>query len=673
MSIRLADRLDSARRRSFVGREHELAAFRDLLDPAAAGRILLVHGAGGVGKTALLHQYAWLARTAGRQVVWLDGHELTPSPEAITRTLAESLCLTGNPLTQLTDVPGLVLLVDTAELLAPLEPWLRRELIPALGAEAIVVLAGRDRPSPVWRVDAGWRELVEVVALGNLSYHEGCALLGLRGVPEEERRPALEFTHGHPLALALVADVSAQRRFSAGATHEVMAALLKSFVDTVPSPLHHQALEACALVLATTEPLLAALLDLPEAGELFAWLRDLSIVEYGSRGLFPHDLAREALEAELRWRDPDGCAQIRRRAAAHYRQQFAGAAPIARQMILLDFVYLHRDTSVLGPFVSEVPGTADLSTGSPTAAELDTIVSWVRKHEGEESARLCELWLHRQPSSVTVVRKPSGEAVGFYQLIVADRQVADPAMAGLPDAGEVRMVRFWMDGQSHQRPSPTHMFITTHLCRSYLTSPSPEVTLLTFAEAEPWQDACAYLDFHRMPEADFQVGERRFAVFGHDWRAVPPLAWICVLAERDALTVGPVSVLDEEAFAEAVKAALRSYGKAGGLRGSALLGSTMVSLVAGDADDPAGAERALRDIIRETAARMEASPRDRRAYRALHHTFLHPASTQADAAELLGLPMSTFRRHLAAGEARFTELLWQRELDCRGEQRMGEY
>jgi hypothetical protein len=33
-----------------------------------------------------------------------------------------------------------------------------------------------------------------------------------------------------------------------------------------------------------------------------------------------------------------------------------------------------------------------------------------------------------------------------------------------------------------------------------------------------------------------------------------------------------------------------------------------------------------------------------------------------EAAELLDLPMSTFRRHLAASLTRITELLWEREL-----------
>jgi hypothetical protein len=47
----------------------------------------------------------------------------------------------------------------------------------------------------------------------------------------------------------------------------------------------------------------------------------------------------------------------------------------------------------------------------------------------------------------------------------------------------------------------------------------------------------------------------------------------------------------------------------------------------------------------------------------LHHTYLQPAPTQADAADLLRLPMSTYRRHLATGIERITQMLWQREQD----------
>ena len=43
-------------------------------------------------------------------------------------------------------------------------------------------------------------------------------------------------------------------------------------------------------------------------------------------------------------------------------------------------------------------------------------------------------------------------------------------------------------------------------------------------------------------------------------------------------------------------------------------------------------------------------------------TYLEPAATQELAAERLGLPFSSYRRHLTTGIARVTAALWNREL-----------
>ena len=48
--------------------------------------------------------------------------------------------------------------------------------------------------------------------------------------------------------------------------------------------------------------------------------------------------------------------------------------------------------------------------------------------------------------------------------------------------------------------------------------------------------------------------------------------------------------------------------------------------------------------------------------RAVDRTYVRAAATQEAAAEVLGLPFSTYRRHLAAGVERLTERLWHWEL-----------
>ena len=70
-------------------------------------------------------------------------------------------------------VPRPVLLLDTYESLAPIDEWVREEFLPALPADALVVIAGRQPPAPQWAADPAWRELLRVVSLRNLPLGTG--------------------------------------------------------------------------------------------------------------------------------------------------------------------------------------------------------------------------------------------------------------------------------------------------------------------------------------------------------------------------------------------------------------------------------------------------------------------------------------------------------------------
>src|SRR5262245_61433720 len=129
---RLADRLASAQHARFVGRQAELDLFRSALlaaEPAFA--VVYIYGPGGVGKTALLLEFAHLAADRGRRVVRVDGREVDPSPAEFARAAAVE------------DSAG-ILLVDTYEALAPLDSWLRHSFLPELPAQILVAIAGRN-------------------------------------------------------------------------------------------------------------------------------------------------------------------------------------------------------------------------------------------------------------------------------------------------------------------------------------------------------------------------------------------------------------------------------------------------------------------------------------------------------------------------------------------------
>src|ERR1041385_63613 len=149
-AARFGDLVDSARRQAFVGRRVQIRSFEDALVGRSARPVLFVYGPGGIGKTTLLLEMRARARGTGRAAVLLDGRDMDPSPDGFMEALRGA----GSDAT--------VLLIDGYEQLAPLDGWLRRELVASLPAGNVVVLAGRDPPAPAWRTDPGWRQVVAV-------------------------------------------------------------------------------------------------------------------------------------------------------------------------------------------------------------------------------------------------------------------------------------------------------------------------------------------------------------------------------------------------------------------------------------------------------------------------------------------------------------------------------
>lgn len=63
-----------------------------------------------------------------------------------------------------------------------------------------MIIASRRAPDATWRwSDPGWRDLLRVVALRNLSPDQTRALLQVEGVSIDLLDQVMALTHGHPL------------------------------------------------------------------------------------------------------------------------------------------------------------------------------------------------------------------------------------------------------------------------------------------------------------------------------------------------------------------------------------------------------------------------------------------------------------------------------------------
>lgn len=689
--LSLQQRLDQARRRRFVGRETERESVRAALTSADLPFfVLYVFGPGGVGKTSLMREFAHIGRDAGLPVAQVDGRQFDPSPDSFLRAVCMALDLPPNtdPVNYLASNPGrLMILIDTYELLTPIDGWVREQFLPGLRGDIFVILAGRHPPALPWRTDPGWQVMMRILPLRNLDPTESRAYLELRGVPVGQIDAVLDFTHGHALALSLVADTFDQGmdvQFRPEVAPDVIQILLEQLVQQVPSPLHREALEASALVRLTTESLLAALLQRDSVHDVFAWLRGLSFMETDRRGLFPHDLAREALVADVRWRNPDWFAELHTRARAYYMSHIKTGTGREQRRLLSDLIYLHRDNPSVRPFfLWQESGTFFTDAFRPD--DLEALAEMVERHEGQTSAALAVHWLSRQPHNVSVLRGANGTPLGFLARVsleatsAADRQL-DPAVEAAwrvlqqkpLRSGETAMLfRFWMASQSYQSVSPEQTRLVLNMIQDYLITPGLAFTLVPLADPVFWQMAFEYADMERLTQADFTIDGRHYGVYGHDWRETPPLAWFELLAEREMNITPPsprshsggesIIVLSEADFATAVRDALRDFTDTTALSTNPLIRSRLVLAVSGDAPPPARAA-ALRQILRETAESLQESPRLSKFYRALYHTYMQPAVTQEQAAEVLDLPFSTYRRHLRSGIEEVTMRLWAREI-----------
>jgi hypothetical protein len=299
---------------------------------------------------------------------------------------------------------------------------------------------------------------------------------------------------------------------------------------------------------------------------------------------------------------------------------------------------------------------------------------------------LASYWFSRRPESVLVWRDSKRQPVGFLLMIplngVSQNDIeVDPAVRSAwrylqnhapLRVGEIAtLFRFWMASDTYQSVSPVQSLIFVNMVRHYLSTPGLAYTFLPCVNPDFWATIFTYADLTRVPSADFTVGEQHYGVYGHDWRIVPPMAWLALLAERETATTpeavsNPAAetliVLSKADFAEAVRNALRDFGRADPLRGNPLLRSRLVIERSGI---NAGANERLtllQRVLRDAVETLQHSPRQLKFYRALYHTYIQASPTQEQAAELLDLPFSTYRRHLKAGLDQITDYLWYQEI-----------
>lgn len=690
--VRIVDRLRQRSQASFFGRAHELQTFKGSLSSEAASvNVFLMHGAGGMGKTTLLEQMVSHAQQAGLACIRLDGRDLEPSVHGILQALAAALGLPPTQaqlpliLHQWRQQPRRLLAIDTFERLTHLALWLRDQLLAELPQQSLAIISGRDKPSDLWQTDPTWRHGSKVIHLSKLSATDCEQALAAKGLNEPQRQAITRLSHGHPLTLMLLADlVEVQGEVPESLGTDVIRRLTDCFAAQAPSPLHREALEFCAHARVTTEDLLAATVDQTAAPALFDWLASLNFMELAPEGLFPHDLVRDAITAEMRWRAPQRVTEGANKLLRHYLSQTQSTTPSLRSQAALDIFFLTRGHPVMQRFV-DFTSLGSVSSERASVQDMTPIAELVRKELGPSHEALVYQWQDHEAATWWIVRAPEGSIMAAMLILDLSRIPAqDPT-----DDPALQQLHPWIDRQAPLRSGEKVLHARLAVVRSTLANPGicinalqirtflmwmtePAVALFAITNVDPehWHPMMSHLDFHLIHGPGFEMDGQRHGTFAHDWRAVPRVEWLDRIgsgASSVSKTEGAATTpsthhhaLPEQDFKAAVQEALRQWHNPNLLGRNPLLSCRLIQSDQHPSED---AKDTLRRLIQTTADTLSAHPRQIRFMRTIELTYWRPAGSQELAAERLGLPFGTYRYQLRMAIERLGSALWLREND----------
>jgi hypothetical protein len=545
-----------------VGRDAELSVLLRVLEEHGP-RVCFVYGIAGIGKSSLLARFGEECEQLGIDVAAVDCRSIEPTEQGFLGGLASAF----DPPTTITSTAALaagagerrtVVLIDTYEVFRLADPWLRHELLPALGPGARVVVAGREPPMLEWAVERGQLGGLEVLPLGRLDDDSVQAIV--RSVGFEDGPAATEIarvSRGHPLALrlALEARLAGGEMPEADSMSQVVDALAGAFRAGLDDDARC-ALDAAAVPRRITRGVLAAMLGESAADDALETLSGLAFVEATSEGLRLHDAVQSAIVERLRALDPERFRSYRA-AAWHYLQnetRGVGRSELARSTA--DLLFL-----IDNPVVREAMFPTTVHSYSVEPSRIDDsneLRSLWHRHDPPEAAHALDLWLERAPGAVRAIRDRSGAVVGCSLVaewcdIPHSLERDDPVTGALarhaarhplPNRQTTLVHRRSLARETGEGPSGPQAAAWLDVKRDYFRMrPQLGRIYLTLADPTPFADAMAVLGFQLLESVSF--GDDCYHVAALDFGPESVDGWLSRIAAAE-LGIADRGFLDPE-------------------------------------------------------------------------------------------------------------------------------
>jgi hypothetical protein len=643
----LGARLSDRDRDRFVGRAAELAFLERCLDDDAPASVVLIHGPGGIGKSALLRELARRADRRGRETFLVEGRDLPPMPDALEAILAGA---------ESSEDP--VVLIDSYERMTGLDGYLRRGLLPSLPAGTTVVIAGRQGPNPAW-FSGGWEGVATELELGSLSREEAFELLAAYGLRDDRAPAVLDWAGGSPLALALAAATAAADRDWTPATGaekpEIVRSLIRRLAEAELLGVRLSALGVAAIARITTVDLLSS--ALPDSDPLVAYerLQELTFTEPLGDGLTLHELVRKALRADLRRRDSERERELRRRIVDHlYERACAG-----NLLLAIDMSHLVENPAIKWGFGWD--GSVDHRIDDVRDGDAERVAGLLAARHFPEWWPVTQRFFEQAPERVAIARDAHDRLVGYLVCMTpatAPEFAFDDPLVGpwlvhaQADArsGESVLWHDSVDFSGDRSGRVQAMLGVAGILRSGASN--PRFAYLPINPARP--DALAFAraaGAQRLAPLDLELAGRRIECHRIDYGPGGLLAFqrAFVYAELglpDPRIATPAIELD------AVREALRNFRVPHELARSALASGETTEQRA----------ESVRALLRGAAERAFGdNENERLLQRVLVRGYLEPAPSHEQAALDLSLSRAAYFRRLRAAAERVAEYLAARE------------
>lgn len=665
--------LATSRRRMVRGRDVEV---RSLVAAVEDSDVVLVHvhGPGGVGKSTVLDQLADRLAERGRPVVRVDCADLDPTVTGF-RDGVEAAATR-----QCTDLgPGAVLMIDRFDAIEALASWFWKQFLVALPSGTSVVVAGRSSPYPSWTSDPAFTFCARTLALRNLEHVAAVEVLQCRGVTDPLEASRLARTaYGHPLALTIMADAhrTGSRSASSVSVHDhpdVTARLLGAFLDERVTSIERRALHICGHTRRVDRGMLCHVLEVDQVtgDALLDWLRARPYAEVHPDGITVHDLVRDALEHDLRWRDRDAFDGLHSRIREQILKRMTDGPPADFFRHAVDLMYLHRaNPRARGIYSFATMGS---STARPLLSGLPEERAWaIESFAIERRCREAAFWIEHQPERWLVCEDAWGRRAGLMVAaradLLPDAAVHDAVLAWAVAAvsrirpvepGEAVLHQMALDVIEPGRIGVVSDQSAMAAIREWAT-PGLGWVFASSALEDRWSALWEYAGLERLGFCTVDGGD--VGVWARDFTRSGYSDWLTRMGAQElddrGLVRPPVAApiaLSRADFADAVHRLLKELATPENIRTNPL---RQARLVADDADPVA----ALARLLRRAVAAVSATPGSEAPGAALERTYLRRQGSHQSNAAALHVSHSTYRRHLAAGVDRLVDLLWEWEL-----------